>query len=53
VTEAEWRTIEQAKALLPSGGFAAHVAAGRGQTIEDALTQALPTLEGRAPVATR
>jgi predicted ATPase/DNA-binding SARP family transcriptional activator len=53
VTEAERRTIEQAKALLPSGEFAAHVAAGRGQTIEDALTQALPTLEGRAPVATR
>jgi tetratricopeptide (TPR) repeat protein len=41
VTEAERRTIDQTKALLPSSEFNAQVAAGRKQTIEDALTQAL------------
>jgi hypothetical protein len=41
VAEAEQRTIEQAEALLPSGEFAAQTAAGRGQTIEEALTQAV------------
>jgi predicted ATPase/DNA-binding SARP family transcriptional activator len=44
VTEAERRTIERAEALLPSDEFAAQVAAGRRQTIEDALTRALLSL---------
>jgi predicted ATPase/DNA-binding SARP family transcriptional activator len=50
VTETERRTISQAAALLPSSEFAAQVTSGRTQTIEDALTQALLTLEsGRLP----
>jgi hypothetical protein len=46
VTEAERRTVERAEALLPSTEFAAQVAAGRRQTIEDALNQAVLTLSG-------
>jgi predicted ATPase/DNA-binding SARP family transcriptional activator len=46
VTEAERRTVERAEALLPSTEFAAQVAAGRRQTIEDALNQAAATLCG-------
>ena len=53
VTEAERRTIERARALLPRSEYAAQVAAGRSQTVEDALTQALQTLAGQAPAATR
>jgi hypothetical protein len=53
VTEAERRTIERAQALLPPSEYTAQVAAGRSQTIEDALTQALQTLAGQAPAATR
>jgi predicted ATPase/DNA-binding SARP family transcriptional activator len=45
VAEAEQRTIEQAEAFLPSGEFAAQTASGRGQTIEEALTQALLLLQ--------
>jgi predicted ATPase len=52
VSEAERRTNERARALLPRSEFAAQVASGRGQTIEDALTQALQTLAGEAPAAT-
>jgi predicted ATPase len=44
VTESERRTIERAEALLPSGEFAAQVAAGRRQTVEDALSQAWLTV---------
>jgi tetratricopeptide (TPR) repeat protein len=52
VTEAERRTIARVEALLPSGEFAAQTASGRGQTIEDALDQALlPPLEVLTPGA--
>jgi predicted ATPase len=46
VTEAERRTIEYTEALLPSGEFTAQVASGRGQTMQDALTQAQLALGG-------
>jgi hypothetical protein len=50
VTETERRTISRAAALLPGGEFAAQVSSGRAQTIEDAITQAMLTLEsGRRP----
>jgi predicted ATPase len=52
VSEAERRTNERARALLPRSEYATQVASGRGQTIEDALTQALQTLAGQAPAAT-
>jgi predicted ATPase len=51
VSESERRTIERAQALLPRGEYAAQVASGRSQTIEDALAQALQTLAGQAPAA--
>jgi hypothetical protein len=51
--QAEQPTIEQAAALLPGGKYTAQVAAGRGQTIDEALTPALPILQGRQPAATR
>jgi predicted ATPase/DNA-binding SARP family transcriptional activator len=47
VTEAERRTIERTEALLPGGEFAAQVAAGRRQTVADAVTQALLPLRDR------
>ena len=47
VTEAEGRIIERTQALLPADEFTAQAAAGRCQTAEDALTQALPPLLGR------
>ena len=53
VTEAERRTIERARALLPASQYTAQVAAGRSQTVEDALTQALQTLAGQTSAATR
>jgi predicted ATPase len=53
VSESERRTIERAQALLPRGEYEAQVASGRGQTTEDALTQALQTLAGQAPAATQ
>jgi hypothetical protein len=46
VTEAERRTIERTEAALPGVEFSAQVAAGRRQTVEDALTQALLPLRG-------
>jgi predicted ATPase/DNA-binding SARP family transcriptional activator len=46
VTEAERRTIERTEGLLPPSEFAAQVASGRGQTVEDALNQAQPMLGG-------
>jgi hypothetical protein len=52
VSEAERRTIERAQALLPPGEYAAQVASGRNQTIEEALAQALQTPAGQAPAAT-
>jgi predicted ATPase len=39
VTEAERRIIERTQALLPDDEFTAQVTAGRGQTVEDALTR--------------
>ena len=49
VTEAERRTIERAQALLPRSEYAAQVASGRSQTIDDAFDQAWQTLGGQAP----
>jgi predicted ATPase len=45
VTQAEHRTTQRATALLPDGEYAAQLAAGRSQTIDDALTAALPILQ--------
>jgi hypothetical protein len=45
-------TIERAAALLPDGEYAAQLAPGRSQTIDEALTAALPILENRQPAAT-
>jgi len=53
VSEAERRTIDRAQALLPRSEYAAQVAIGRGQTIADALIQALQTLTGQVPASTR
>ena len=52
VTQAERRTIERASALLPGGEYTAQLAAGRSQTIDEALTAALPILEDRQPAGT-
>jgi tetratricopeptide (TPR) repeat protein len=52
VPQAEQPTIERAAALLPGGEYAAQLAAGRSQTIDEALTAALPILENRQPAAT-
>jgi hypothetical protein len=46
VTETEQRTAERARALVPGTEFAAQVAAGYRQTIEDALNRAVLTLNG-------
>jgi predicted ATPase len=53
VTQTERPTIQRAAALLPDGEYAAQLAAGRGQTIDDALTAALPILAGKQPAVTR
>jgi predicted ATPase len=53
VAQAERRTIEQAKALLPDSEHTSQLAAGRSQTIDDALTAALPILEDRQSPAAR
>ena len=42
VTQAERRTIQRTTALLSDGEYTAQLAAGRSQTIDDALTTALP-----------
>jgi predicted ATPase len=52
VNEAERRTIERAKALLPASEFTARVTSGRNQTLRDAFTQAWQTLGGQAPEGT-
>jgi predicted ATPase len=52
VAEAERRTIKQAAALLPGGEYTAETAAGRSQTIDEALTAARPILEDRQPATT-
>ena len=51
--QAEQPTIEQAKALLPGGEYTAQLAAGRGQTIDEALAAATPILQDRTPPAAR
>ena len=48
VTQAERRTIQRAAALLSDGEYTAQLAAGRSQTIDDALTAALPTQDTAA-----
>jgi hypothetical protein len=53
VTQAERPAIQRAAALLPDGEYTAQLAAGRSQTIDDALTAALPILQDRQPAATR
>jgi len=53
VAQAERRTIEQAEALLPDSEYASQLAAGRSQTIDDALTAALPIPEDRQSAAAR
>jgi len=45
VAQAERRTIQRAAALLSDGEYTAQLAAGRSQTIDDALTTALPIPE--------
>ena len=52
VAENERRVTERVRASLPNQEFAAQVAAGRTQTTETALTQALSTLDGPAPAET-
>ena len=52
VTQAEQPTVERAAALLSDGEYAAELAAGRSQTIDDALNSALPILEDRQRAAT-
>jgi hypothetical protein len=49
VTQAEQPTIERAEALLPAGEYAAQLAIGRSQTIDEALTAAQPILQGPPP----
>ena len=51
--QAEQPTIEQAKALLPGGEYTAQLAAGRSQTIDEALAAATPILQDRQPAAAR
>ena len=49
--QTEQPIIEQVAALLPDGQYAAQVAAGRSQTIDDALTAAQPVLQDPRPAA--
>jgi hypothetical protein len=49
--QAEQPTIERAAALLPGGEYAAQLAAGRSQTIDDALTAAQPILQDQQQAA--
>jgi tetratricopeptide (TPR) repeat protein len=51
VTQAERRTTQRASALLSDGEYAAQLAAGRSQTIDDALTAALPILQHQQQAA--
>jgi predicted ATPase len=53
VIQAEGRTMKGAAALLPSEEYAAQLAVGRTQTIDDALTAARPILEDRQPADVR
>lgn len=51
VTQVERRTIQWASALLSDDEYAAQLAAGRSQSIDDALTAALPILENQQQAA--
>ena len=51
VTQAERRTTQQTSALLPDAEYAAQLAAGRSQTIDDALTAAQPILQDQQQAA--
>lgn len=51
--QTEQPIIEHVAALLPDGQYAAQVAAGRSQTIDDALTAAQPVLQDPRPAAAR
>jgi hypothetical protein len=53
VTEAERRTTKRAAVLLPGGEYTAQMAAGRSQTIDEALAAARPILEDGQPAGTR
>jgi len=52
VAESERRVTERVRASLPDEEFTAQVAAGRTQSTESALAQALSTLDGPAPAET-
>ena len=45
--------MKRAATLLPGDEYAAQLAAGRTLTIDDALTAALPILEGPQPADAR
>jgi hypothetical protein len=49
VTQAEQRFNERTAALLPADEYAEQLAAGRTQTIDDALAVARPILDDRQP----
>jgi predicted ATPase len=51
VTQVERRTAQQTSALLSDSEYAAQLAAGRSQTIDDALTAALPMLQDQQQAA--
>ena len=51
VAQVEGVTADQVAALLPGGEYATQVTAGRGQSVDDALTAAQPMLEGRQSAA--
>jgi predicted ATPase len=53
VAEAEGRTIKRAAALLPGREYTAQMAAGRSQTIDEALTAARPIQEDPKSAGTR
>ena len=45
IIQAEGRTMKRAEALLPGGEYAAQLAVGRTQSLDDALTAAEPILQ--------
>ena len=53
VTQAEQPTLGQAAARLGDGEYAAQLAAGRSQAIDEALTAAQPILQGPPPTRER
>jgi len=53
VVQAEGRTIKRVATLLRGGEYAAQLAAGRSQNLDQALAAALPILEDRQPADAR